>query len=192
MVPESDFLGREVVEIPFPEHAPLVAGLKSHDYFGDGSFYLLEAPGHCVGHMLGLARTTPSPNASWILMAGDTAHHPAMLRPSPHVPLPAPLEPLVPAALKGCARDAPFMAPPKPGGSIHHDHDVALATLQVVTALDARDDVWVLLSHDGSMDDDVGGRMRWMPEEANKWKEDGVKEYLRWKFLEKGNSVYRW
>ena len=45
MLPESDFLGREVVEASFPADAPVVAGLKSHDYFGDGSFYLLEAPG---------------------------------------------------------------------------------------------------------------------------------------------------
>ncbi|TFY58518.1 hypothetical protein EVJ58_g6375, partial [Rhodofomes roseus] len=45
MLPESDFLGREVVEIAFADDAPIVAGLKSHDYFGDGSFYLIEAPG---------------------------------------------------------------------------------------------------------------------------------------------------
>ncbi|KAH9935471.1 uncharacterized protein B0H18DRAFT_1114212 [Fomitopsis serialis] len=70
MFPESDFLGRDVIEIPFGNDAPLVGGLKSYDYFGDGSFYLLEAPGltpailHCVGHMLGLARTTPSPAAT--------------------------------------------------------------------------------------------------------------------------------
>ena len=34
-----------VIEIPFPADAPRVAGLRAHDYFGDGSFYLLEAPG---------------------------------------------------------------------------------------------------------------------------------------------------
>ena len=45
MIPESDFLGREVVEVSFPADAPVVAGLRSYDYFGDGSFYLLEAPG---------------------------------------------------------------------------------------------------------------------------------------------------
>lgn len=45
MLPESDFLGREVIETPFPADAPIVAGLRSYDYFGDGSFYLLEAPG---------------------------------------------------------------------------------------------------------------------------------------------------
>jgi hypothetical protein len=44
-LPESDFLGREVVEITFAEKAADIAGLRSHDYFGDGSFYLLDAPG---------------------------------------------------------------------------------------------------------------------------------------------------
>jgi len=196
MLPESDFLGRDVIEIAFADDAPIVAGLKGYDYFGDGSFYLLEAPGHCVGHMLGLARTTPSPSASWILMAGDAAHHPAMLRPSPHVPLPAGLEPLVPAALRACAHDAPFLAPPDRAVAIHDDWDKARDTLEVVRALDARPDVWVILGHDGSMDADVKGvgegRMKWLPEEANAWKAEGVKEYLRWKYLEKGNRANRW
>jgi hypothetical protein len=44
-VPESNFLGREVVEIEFLENAPSINGLKAYDYFGDGSFYLLDAPG---------------------------------------------------------------------------------------------------------------------------------------------------
>jgi hypothetical protein len=44
-LPESDFLGREVVEIEFKDDAPTIAGFKSYDYFGDGSFYLLDAPG---------------------------------------------------------------------------------------------------------------------------------------------------
>jgi hypothetical protein len=46
-VPESAFLGREVVEIEFKEDAPTIAGLKAYDYFEDGSFYLLNAPGVC-------------------------------------------------------------------------------------------------------------------------------------------------
>ncbi|KAH9935468.1 uncharacterized protein B0H18DRAFT_1101223 [Fomitopsis serialis] len=196
MLPESDFLGRDVIEIPFADDAPIVAGLKGYDYFGDGSFYLLEAPGHCVGHMLGLARTTPSPSASWILMAGDAAHHPAMLRPSLHVPLPAALEPLVPAALRACARDTPFLAPADRAVAVHHDWDRARDTLEVVRALDARPDVWVILAHDGSLDADVKGvgegRVRWLPEEANAWKAEGVKEHLRWKYLEKGNQANRW
>lgn len=129
-------------------------------------------------------------------MAGDSVHHPALIRPSPYVPLPIALEPLVPAVLSACARDAPFLAPPERGVAIHHDYDAAIKTLEIVLALDARPDVWVLMSHDGSMDADVKGvgegRMRWLPEEANGWKAEGVKEYLRWKFLEKGNPANKW
>ena len=141
--------------------------------------------------MLGLARTTPSPNATWILMAGDSAHHPAMLRPSAHVPLPPALEPLVPPALQACARNAPFLALPKKGGSVHHDHEQAARTLEVVRALDARDDVWVLVSHDGSLDVPDSG-VRWLPETANAWAQEGLKEKTRWRWLEKGNPAYRW
>ena len=122
---------------------------------------------HCIGHMLGLARTTPSPHASWILMAGDAAHHPAMLRPAPYLPLPG------------------------KEGSVHHDHERAARTHEVVRALDARDDVWVVLSHDGSVDVGDSG-VRWMPEEANAWRAEGVKERTRWRWLEKGNPAYRW
>jgi hypothetical protein len=43
MIPESDFEDREVVEVAFD--AGVVGGMPAHDYFGDGSFYLLDAPG---------------------------------------------------------------------------------------------------------------------------------------------------
>ena len=124
-------------------------------------------------------------------MAGDAAHHPAMLRPSPHVPLPPGLEPRVPPALRACARDAPFLALPGKEGSVHHDHERAARTLEVVRALDARDDVWVVLSHDGSVDVGDSG-VRWMPEEANAWRAEGVKERTRGRWLEKGNPACRW
>jgi L-ascorbate metabolism protein UlaG (beta-lactamase superfamily) len=42
--PESDFEDREVIELASFDHG-LVGGMNAHDYFGDGSFYLLDAPG---------------------------------------------------------------------------------------------------------------------------------------------------
>jgi hypothetical protein len=36
---------RKVHELTFPEDAPRIADLPVHDFFGDGSFYLLNAPG---------------------------------------------------------------------------------------------------------------------------------------------------
>jgi hypothetical protein len=43
-LPESDFEDRKVVELSSFDHGP-VGGMPAHDYFGDGSFYLLDAPG---------------------------------------------------------------------------------------------------------------------------------------------------
>ncbi|KAH7890737.1 beta-lactamase-like protein [Phlebopus sp. FC_14] len=42
------------------------------DYFGDGSLYIVDAPGHISGHINALVRT--SADGSWILLAGDSAH----------------------------------------------------------------------------------------------------------------------
>lgn len=90
----SDFANRELCEISF-EGALRIGGLPAHDYFGDGSFYLLDTPGHCVGHMCGLARTTPSHSShagdgsTFIFMGGDICHFAGVFRPSPSVPLTA-------------------------------------------------------------------------------------------------------
>lgn len=48
---------------PFPQ---------ANDYFGDGSLYIINAAGHCPGHINLLVRT--STDGSWILLAGDTVH----------------------------------------------------------------------------------------------------------------------
>jgi len=42
------------------------------DFFGDGSLYVVDAPGHVAGHLNVLART--SADGSWILLGGDSAH----------------------------------------------------------------------------------------------------------------------
>ncbi|KAH8107014.1 beta-lactamase-like protein [Cristinia sonorae] len=48
---------------PFPE---------AHDFFGDGSLYIINSPGHFQGHINVLART--SSDGSWIYLGGDTVH----------------------------------------------------------------------------------------------------------------------
>ena len=48
---------------PFP-HA--------YDCFGDGSLYIIDAAGHCPGHVSVPART--SNDGGWIYLAGDSAH----------------------------------------------------------------------------------------------------------------------
>jgi glyoxylase-like metal-dependent hydrolase (beta-lactamase superfamily II) len=88
---ESDFEGRELVELR------MVSGLKigemdAEDYFGDGSLYFLNSPGHAHGHICALARVTAEP-PSFILMGGDAYHHGGELRPSPYLPLPQEIQP---------------------------------------------------------------------------------------------------
>ncbi|KAI9700856.1 MAG: hypothetical protein M1836_002226 [Candelina mexicana] len=110
---ESDYTGRHIAEISFTTSTP-IGGLRAHDYFSDGSFYLLEAGGHAVGHIGGLARVTSAPPSTrmpggegdgerghgareqkdgFIFMAADTAHHPAEFRPTAYTPLPPQISP---------------------------------------------------------------------------------------------------
>ncbi|KAJ7259942.1 beta-lactamase-like protein [Mycena haematopus] len=42
------------------------------DYFGDGSVYIIDTPGHCAGHITLLART--SSDGAWLYLGGDVAH----------------------------------------------------------------------------------------------------------------------
>ncbi|CAF0885850.1 unnamed protein product [Adineta steineri] len=44
---------------------------KVHDYFGDKSLLLIDAPGHMPGHQLALAKTGEN---TYLLLAGDSAH----------------------------------------------------------------------------------------------------------------------
>jgi glyoxylase-like metal-dependent hydrolase (beta-lactamase superfamily II) len=61
------FLGEDVhweTIGPFP---------RAYDFYGDGSLFIIDAPGHLWGHVNLLART--SADGGWIYLAGDTAHH---------------------------------------------------------------------------------------------------------------------
>ncbi|KAH7922806.1 Metallo-hydrolase/oxidoreductase [Leucogyrophana mollusca] len=45
---------------------------RALDLFSDGSFYILDAPGHMEGHIMGLVRVAPN---KFILLAADCCHH---------------------------------------------------------------------------------------------------------------------
>ncbi|KAJ6500612.1 hypothetical protein C8R45DRAFT_1122809 [Mycena sanguinolenta] len=101
----SDFAGHDVTELTFDNTNITFGGLPAIDYFGDGSFYLLNTPGvrsvsavlvtrqtdlnshkHLVGHITALARVTPSTynqSSTFIVLGADTSHHPGQLRPRP-------------------------------------------------------------------------------------------------------------
>jgi len=52
---------------------PLGPFPRALDFYGDGSIYIIDAPGHLTGHINILART--SADGAWIYLAGDSAHH---------------------------------------------------------------------------------------------------------------------
>jgi glyoxylase-like metal-dependent hydrolase (beta-lactamase superfamily II) len=60
---------------------------RAWDWFGDGSVVIASAEGHCHGHIVLLARTSPGPRPSYVLLSGDAAHQQALYH-----PLPPPLE----------------------------------------------------------------------------------------------------
>lgn len=81
---EEDFAGREVLEVKFSENSK-IGKFQAYDYFGDGSFYILNVPGHAIGHISGLVRTTPD---TFVFLGGDVCHHSGVIRPTELIPLP--------------------------------------------------------------------------------------------------------
>lgn len=69
------FLGLDVREFPSPEEEDRgwkkVGTLSLYDFFGDGSAYVVDAPGHLPGHVNLLARLAPR---RWVWLAGDACH----------------------------------------------------------------------------------------------------------------------
>ncbi|KAK5637084.1 hypothetical protein RRF57_012796 [Xylaria bambusicola] len=139
---ESDVAGHEVDELNFENSSLKIGGLAAIDYFGDGSLYLLDAPGHCVGHMCALARVTSNPD-SFILMGGDAVHHGGELRPHhwhplPDSILPNPFNVTSPAPCPGDifhklllgGKDAPFYEPSRKSWSYHTDVPTMLETIK--------------------------------------------------------------
>ena len=163
------------------------------DFYGDGSFYLLDSPGHAIGHMCGLARTAADP-PEFIFMGGDIAHHGGEFRPTQYLPLP---ENIVPNPL-----DAPFARKSHgcPGAifeaihpqrsstepfyklttkGVHHDPEEGQDSIDKLKEFDAHDSILVNIAHDSSLGDVVD----LFPKTANGWSKKGWKEEGRWRFL---------
>ncbi|KAI0020989.1 beta-lactamase-like protein [Xylariomycetidae sp. FL0641] len=195
--PETAYAGRELRELDFAATGLRVGRFPALDYFGDGSFYLLDAPGHAVGHLCGLARVTGGPDSSFVLMGGDAVHHGAELRPHPWHPLPeavaphpfAPLRASCPGALfapllrgGGGDRARPFYLPaedPPVGARMHHDVPRMIETIRKLQELDAHDNILVVPAHDVYMLRTVD----FFPATANDFVRKGWVHKARWAFL---------
>lgn len=187
---ESDFAGRNLREISF-DHGLKIGEFPAFDYFGDGSFYLLDSPGHAIGHLCGLARTTVQPD-TFVLLGGDICHYPGIFRPSKYLPVPESIQ-LDTSA--GQSSNAPFCL-----GSAFEKlqkernrnvtdslydmtfgHDVPLAhqTSRWLQELDCDENIFVIIAHDATVRDAVDH----FPQSINDWKEKGWGKSLKWKFF---------
>ncbi|SMY20955.1 unnamed protein product [Zymoseptoria tritici ST99CH_1A5] len=208
---ESDFEGRSVREVDIAGEGK---GLKigrfhAYDYFGDGSFYLLDTPGHDIGHQCGLARTSSNPG-SFVFMGGDASHHGGEFRPTEYLPLPKELKPS-PLKRRGGSCPGhllqdihPDQAADKPfynvTASFAHDKTVADWTIAGLGEFDAHENVLMLMAHDDAVVDP--GQLDFYPKSMNDWHEKGIGQKIRWLFLgdyeeaveakEKGGEPFKW
>ncbi|EJT98780.1 Metallo-hydrolase/oxidoreductase [Dacryopinax primogenitus] len=82
LVEQIEAAGRKTSPIDFDRDKTEKVGSfdKCFDLLGDGSVWVVQTAGHTMGHVSLLVRTSSGPD-SWILLGGDTAHHPALLCP---------------------------------------------------------------------------------------------------------------
>lgn len=192
---EADFEGRNFIEPAFSDGFK-VGGYQAHDYFGDGSLYVLNVPGHTTGHISALVRTTPE---TFIFMGGDVCHFTGVIRPSQYIPLPDPipkntvLDSRLPtpcpcltftkchpdqensrtSAFYRCSTGGPY-------GSWYDDPKTAMQSITSLFVIDADPNVMVVIAHDSAPKDSLP----FFPDSTiNDWKTKGYKEAMHWHFV---------
>jgi glyoxylase-like metal-dependent hydrolase (beta-lactamase superfamily II) len=188
---ESDVAGHELKELDFYSSFLKIGGLAAIDYFSDGSFYFLDTPGHCVGHMCALARVTSNPE-SFILMGGDAVHHGGELRPHPWHPLPASIypNPFQIMSSTPCpgemfdrllpdGKEAPFYKPSTAPHSVHYDVPLMIETIKKLQEVDAHNNILIVAAHDAAMLNVAD----FFPKTANDFMEKGWVQKTRWAWL---------
>lgn len=181
--------GRNLREISFEGPNTLKIGqFPAFDYFGDGSFYLLNTPGHAIGHLCGLARTTLD---TFVLMGGDVCHYSGIMRPSKYLPLPETISPhpCYPNSERSLCPGHVWVDLQRSRGRSTTDTlfdmtfgaDITLATKTVskLQELDCNENVFVIIAHDQVVRDEVPH----FPQSLNHWKEKGWGQKLKWMFM---------
>lgn len=177
---------RPVREITFDDGVP-IGSFRAHDFFGDGSFYLLDAPGHITGHMAGLARTShghgDEPD-TFILMGADTVHHGSELRPSDELPIPKDKQRKTHGGGVCCFHQLNVDRGRRASGTffdavLMEDPEATAQTIRHSQVADALENVFVIAAHDMA----VEGVVDLFPATANDWKARGWKEASLWGFL---------
>jgi hypothetical protein len=181
-----------VIEIDFKSSAQAtkVADFPAFDFFGDGSFYLLDTPGHAIGHMGALARTTTNPD-TFIFMGGDLSHHGGQLRPSKHLHIPAQLSgPSFGVQIshpgssferlllsRTGSTETPFFLSTAPQVV---DEEGLARTRSKAQKADAQENIWLVCAHDPV----ISKVADFFPASANNWKAQGWRYKTLWSFLD--------
>ena len=148
--------------------------------------------------MLGLARTTASP-PSFILMGADTSPHIGVLRPSDLLPLPQ--KATKPGQITSstlhtslCLGEMLLSSHPDRSSTqplytikqddngkslVYTDVGAGQETIRKVQQLDVQDNILVILAHDAS----IKHVLKYWPESANGWMNEGWKSECTWSFL---------
>jgi glyoxylase-like metal-dependent hydrolase (beta-lactamase superfamily II) len=148
------------VDLKKPEWIGIGAFDRAYDVFGDGSAYIIDAPGHSSGHQMMLLRTTSGSNENehtFVLLAGDCYHHPDLLK-----------EP------KRTAR------PPYAKSGMHADPEQAVNTMLRTREFTQKDNVWVIGAHDISVGEGINPGVKELEGLVgiNNWLEKGWKKRL--------------
>jgi hypothetical protein len=188
------FENRKVRQVNFTSNL-VVAGYRAHDYFGDGSLYILDTPGHAIGHLSALVRTT---HETFVFLGGDICHFGGSFRPTPLVPMPETLSldeigpcehhamPVNTDIFTRCHPDPencatmPFYRVCSRRDSWYVDPRLAGQSIARLETLDADDRVLVLIAHDPSVVEEAPFFPR---ASLNDWHATGLKYRLRWRFL---------
>ncbi|KAJ7931669.1 beta-lactamase-like protein [Mycena leptocephala] len=198
----SDFAGHEVTKIDFTSSNLTFSGLRAIDYFGDGSFYLLDTPGHLLGHLTALARVTPT---SFISLGGDAFHHAGQARPQPQFQKNYPCPAHLLEETKSSISTDYFWSPHSSIGSFdmlsrafqllgvsdlpdsfYVDPVTAQVSLEKLATFDADEDIFVVISHDISLRSSIP----YFPESLNDWKASHLKERTVWNFVDSTNPGF--
>lgn len=196
-VDERAWQGRTLNEIDFQANGNTlkIGNFEAIDLYEDGSFYLLNTPGHTIGHISALARTTVDP-PTFIFMGGDIAHHAGEFRPTEYMPLPESISPhplerrllQPPPTCPGDvfltihpkqSRTQPYLDPTPAEDGWHLSASEATRSIEKMTECDAYDHIFPVIAHDNTLLKVVD----FYPKTANDWYKKGWKETTRWAFL---------
>ncbi|PWY75018.1 metallo-beta-lactamase superfamily protein [Aspergillus heteromorphus CBS 117.55] len=194
-VPTDAFSRREVVEPDFATGLT-IGGFRAHDFFGNGSFYLLDTPGHCVGHMCGLARTTAE---TFLLLGGDICHFSGVIRPNADLPFPAEIptevldkelrfpSPCPCSIFTACHPSAkvdqdktPFYEVSGYKESAFTDPELSQQSVNKLLEFENSPDVLICIAHDSDLPRYLPTLNEFPSSDLNAWKEKGWKAKLRW------------